>query len=148
MVSTEIQRQLETFRTEEHEVQNADFFYQAFEKSLKMFEIVPEGTKEQVHYSRILDSNFMSLQTQLCIFNCPECNEAHVNEMIVEKRKQLLKKLERKMRRLTNPRAVELAGIMQRMLRDNEKEFLTHDHIEPRDFTLSPDLVVGPWIPD
>ena len=26
-MSTETQRQLETFRTEQHEVQNADFFY-------------------------------------------------------------------------------------------------------------------------
>ena len=69
------------------------------------------------------------------------CNEAHVNEMIVEKRNQLLKKLERKMRSLNHPRALELAGIMQRMLRDSEKEFLTHDHIEPRDFTMSPELV-------
>ena len=69
------------------------------------------------------------------------CNEAQVNAMIIEKRTQLLKKLERKMRRLNHPRALELAGIMQRMLRDSEKEFLTQDHIELRDFTMSPELV-------
>ena len=69
------------------------------------------------------------------------CNEAHVNAMIVEKRNQLLKKLERKMRKLNHPRAVELAKIMQRMLRDSEKEFLTQDHIELRDFNLSNELV-------
>ena len=105
-----------------------------------MLQNAPEGTIEQ-HYSRVLESTFQSLQTQLRIFNCPECNEAHVNEMIVEKRKQLLNKLERKIRTLNNPRAVELAGLMQRMLRDNEKEFLNQEHIEPRDFTLSKELV-------
>ena len=62
------------------------------------------------------------------------CNEDHVNEMIVEKRLQLLKKLQRRMKGLTNPRATELAGVMHRMLEHSEKDFLTHDHIPIRDF--------------
>ena len=45
------------------------------------------------------------------------------------------------MRSLKNTRALELAGIMQRMLRHSEKEFLTQDHIELRDFNLSNELV-------
>ena len=69
------------------------------------------------------------------------CNEAHVNEMIKEKRKQLLKKLERKTSKLNHPRAVELAQLMQRMLRESDKELLTQDHIELRDFPMSPELV-------
>ena len=47
MVSTETQRQLETFRTEETEVQNADWFYVAFEKSMNMVQMAPEGSPEQ-----------------------------------------------------------------------------------------------------
>ena len=69
------------------------------------------------------------------------CNEANVNALIKEKRNQLLKKLQRKMRSLRDPRALKLAGIMEIMLRDSEKEFLTQDHIELRDFTMSPELV-------
>ena len=41
------------------------------------------------------------------------------------------------MKRLTNARAVELAGYMERMLRDSEKDYLTHDHIPIRDFNMS-----------
>ena len=69
------------------------------------------------------------------------CNEAHVNKMIKEKRQQLLKKLERKTSKLNHPRAVALAQLMQRMLRESDKELLTQDHIELRDFTMSPELV-------
>ena len=69
------------------------------------------------------------------------CNEDHVNEMIVEKRKELLKKLQRKMRRLNNARAIELAKIMHRMLEHSEKDYLTQDHIPIRDFNMSNDLV-------
>ena len=61
--------------------------------------------------------------------------------MIEEKRKQLLKKLQRKMKGLTNARARELAGLMETMLEHSEKDFLTHDHIPIRDFTLSNELV-------
>ena len=50
---------------------------------------------------------------------------------------QLLNKLQRKMKRLTNPRAKELAGYMERMLKLSEKDYLTHDHIPIRDFNMS-----------
>ena len=40
------QRQVGAFRTEQHEVQNANVFYDAFEKSLSMCEAVPAGTSE------------------------------------------------------------------------------------------------------
>ena len=45
------------------------------------------------------------------------------------------------MKGLTNPRAKELAGYMERMLKLSEKDYLTHDHIPIRDFTLSNELV-------
>ena len=53
MVSHQTQDQ--TFRTELHEVQNIDFFYDAFEKSLGMYEAnaaKPDGagSGEQKHY--------------------------------------------------------------------------------------------------
>ena len=54
---------MEVFRTELNEVQNADFFFAAFEKSMRFYEYAPAGTPEQAHYSRVLDSNFQSLQT-------------------------------------------------------------------------------------
>ena len=80
------QRLTGTFRTEQHEVQNIDFFYDAFEKSLSMYEAVPDGTKEQQHYGKILNANFHSLQTMLVILACEVENEDHVNVMIGEKR--------------------------------------------------------------
>ena len=52
MVSNEIQRQRETFRTEEHEVQNADWHFIAFDKAMKMVGLVPEGSDEHRHYER------------------------------------------------------------------------------------------------
>ena len=61
--------------------------------------------------------------------------------MIAEKRTQLLKKLERTMRKLTNTRAKELAAVMHRMLEHSEKDYLTHDHIPIRDFELNNGLV-------
>ena len=61
--------------------------------------------------------------------------------MIVEKRKQLLKKLQGWMNRLTHPRAVELARVMHRMLKHSEKDWLTHDHITIRDFEMNNGLV-------
>ena len=69
------------------------------------------------------------------------CNEAHVNELIAEKRKQLLRKLQRKIPKLNNARAIELANIMHRMLEHSEKDYLTQDHIPIRDFNMSNDLV-------
>ena len=55
---------------------------------------------------------------------------------------ELLKKLRRTTKKgLTNARAVELAGLMDRMLEHSEKDVLTHDHIPIRDFTLSNELV-------
>ena len=56
------QTQMEVLRTELHEVQNADFLFAAFEKSMRMYELVQAGTPEQVHYRRLLDSKFQSLQ--------------------------------------------------------------------------------------
>ena len=47
MVSNEIQKQRETFRTEEHEVQNADWYYNAYDKANRMVHMVPEGSPEQ-----------------------------------------------------------------------------------------------------
>ena len=40
------QRQDGAFRTKQHEVQNVDVYYDAFEKSLSMCEAVPAGTLE------------------------------------------------------------------------------------------------------
>ena len=54
---------MEVFRTELHEVQNADFFYAAFEKSLRFYEYAPAGSSEQALCSKVLDSNFQDLQT-------------------------------------------------------------------------------------
>ena len=54
---------MEVFRTELHEVQNADFLYAAFDKSMKFYELATAGSPEQAHYSKLLDSNFQSLQT-------------------------------------------------------------------------------------
>lgn len=89
MVSHQIQNQ--TFRTELHEVQNIDFYYDAFEKSLGMYEAIaakPDGagSGEQKHYHSILNSNFHSLQTMLVIFACEICNDDEVNVKIAEKR--------------------------------------------------------------
>ena len=47
MVSTEIQRQRETFRTEEHEVQNADWYYDAYDKAMRIVELAPVDSPEQ-----------------------------------------------------------------------------------------------------
>ena len=52
MATHEIQRQRETFRTEEHEVQNADWYFDAYEKANRMVGLVPEGSPEQKHYER------------------------------------------------------------------------------------------------
>ena len=54
---------------------------------------------------------------------------------------ELLNKLKQKKRRLTNPRAIELAKVMCRMLEHSEKDYLTRDHITIRDFTFSNELV-------
>ena len=62
--------------------------------------------------------------------------------MIKAKRMELLKKLRRTTKKgLTNDRASELAGIMDRMLEHSEKDYLTQEHIPMRDFTLSNELV-------
>ena len=106
-----------------------------------MYQHVAEGTPEHDHYSRTLDSNFHSLQTTLCIFACEKSNEAHVNEMIADKRKQLLAKLQRKMRRLNTPRTQELAGIMLNMLAHNDLDYLSAEHIPQKDFSLSQSLM-------
>ena len=67
-------------------MQNINAFYEAFEKSMSMYEAVADGTKEQQHYGKILNANFHSLQTMLVILACERCNEDHVNVMIGEKR--------------------------------------------------------------
>lgn len=89
MVSHQIQNS--TFRTELHEVQNIDVWYNAFEKSLGMYEANAAksdgaGSEEQKHYHRILNSNFHSVQTMLVIFACESCNDDEVNVKIAEKR--------------------------------------------------------------
>ena len=47
MVSQEIQRQRETFRTELHEVQNADWYFNAYDNANRMVGLAPEGSDEQ-----------------------------------------------------------------------------------------------------
>ena len=69
------------------------------------------------------------------------CNDKNVNAAIEKKKKDLLRKLTGKMERLEAPRTLQLANIMHKMLAESKKDFLTADHIELRDFELTPDLV-------
>ena len=80
------QRRVGAFRTEQHEVQNVDFVYDAFEKSLSFCEAVPDGTSEFKHYAKIAHARFHSLQGMLVILACETENEDHVNVLIDQKR--------------------------------------------------------------
>ena len=77
----------------------------------------------------------------LVILACKTENEDQVNVMIDEKRKQLLRKLQRKMRRLNAPRTQELAGWMQNMLINDDKETLAAEYIPQRHFEMNIGLV-------
>ena len=80
------QKRVGACRTEQHEVQNVDFYYDAFEKSLSMCEAVPDGTSEFKHYVKVASVNFHSLQEMLIILACETENEDHVNVLIDQKR--------------------------------------------------------------
>ena len=80
------QKRVGACRTEQHEVQNVDFVYDDFEKSLSFCEVVPAGTSEFKHYAKLADARFHSLQGMLVILACETENEDHVNVLIGEKR--------------------------------------------------------------
>ena len=69
------------------------------------------------------------------------CNDKQVNAAIEKKKKDLLRKFTGKMERLSAPRTQHLAQLIYKMLAESKKDFLTADHIELRDFELTPDLV-------
>lgn len=138
------QRQFDAYCLEQLEKRNVDFFYNAFEKSLTMYELAPKRLYEHEDLSIVLFARFQDLQKMLVILADEQENDDQNTAEIGKKRAQMLKKLQKKILRLNATRTLELAGKMEQMLRDNSRELLTAEHV-PQEFESEIKLARKRW---